>query len=452
MKDSRGSWLRRLLILPPILIGAAILFGATAVKQPPERTKSPEKPVPVRAIKAAKTNIIPRTSGYGVVQPARVWQGVAKVSGPVVKLHPRLKPGVILQAGEALLHIDSSEYQLALEQVDAELAAAEIKISNAEQLLPIEQRNLDLLKEDEARKSQLRSAGSTPQTTLDAARRATLAAQTKLQSLKNTIAELTAEKKVLAARRANAALDLERTVMKAPFDLRITEVLTEEAQFANKGQVLVKADGIDQMDVTAHIPMGRLRFLVRGTGGAGWLLQDGEEPSGPLQLDAVVRSKRPHGTISWPAKVSRIASNLDPQTQTVGIVVSVEDPYGKAVPGQRPILAPDTFVEVELSGRPLEDEIVVPASALHQGKLYVVNEENRLDIRPAQVKFYQGSFAVLAKGASEGDLIVLTELVPAVDGMLLKPENDKKRVERLAQEAQGKTPVGIDEAARADKQ
>lgn len=451
MKDTGNSWFKRLLILPPLLIGAVILFGATTVKQSPQREQASEKPVPVRIIKAVKTSITPRATGYGVVKPARVWQGVAKVSGPVVKLHSRLQAGVILKAGEVLLQIDASEYQLALEQADAELSAADIKISNAEQLLPIEQRNLDLLKEDEARKSQLLSAGSTAQITLDTARRATLAAEIKVQTLKNTIAQLTAEKKVLLARRANAALELQRSDLKAPFDLRITEVLTEDAQFANKGQVLVKADGIDQMDVTAHLPMGRLRHLVRGTGNAGWLLDD-ETASGPLLLDAVVRSNRPHGTVSWPAIVSRIASNLDPQTQTVGIVVSVQDPYGQAVPGQRPILAPDTFVEVELAGRPLEDEIVVPASALHEERLYVVDMEQRLGIRPARVKFYQDNLAVLETGASEGDLIVLNELVPAVDGMLLKPQEGEKSFEKLIQEVQGEKLAGAGKSDGAGQQ
>lgn len=443
-KYLKENWVRKLLIVPPFLIGVGLVLAASLVKKPPKKIKIEEKPISVRVISITKTSVVPKTRGYGVVRPARVWQGVAKVTGPVALLHSNLQAGAIIKKNEQLIAIDPSEYQLALEQIDAELAASTVKVTNTNQLLKIEKRNAALLNDDLKRQLTLKKRGATTQVSVDAASRAVLSAQAKVQGLKNTITQLGAEQKVLAIKRANAALDLQRTVIKAPFDLRISEVLSEKTQYANKGQVLVKADGIKAMEVTAHIPMGRLRFLVRGTGGAGWLLGTAEgKLSGPLKLKAKALSRRPHGTVSWPARVSRITQNLDPQTQTVGIVVTIDDPYGKAIPGIRPILVPNTFVEVELYGKAMEEQIIIPASALHQGHVYVMDADKRLVIRRVKVKFRQGSFAVIADGLEEGERLILTDLIPAIKGMLLKPKGDKKALQNLLLEAKGEKPAMI---------
>ena len=434
-----NGWRRRLMIFPPIILGVGLVLGATLIKKPPQKVKTPEKPVSVRILEISKTTIIPRTRGYGVVRPSRIWQGVAKVAGPIASLHPKLQSGAIFKKGDQLVIVEPAEYQLALDQLDAEQEASKAKVVNNRELLKIEKRNAALLKEDLNRQLTLKKRGATTQVAVDKARRNVLSAQTKLQGLQNNIKQLAADQKVLKAKRAVAALHLERTVIDAPFDLRIAEVLTEKTQFANKGQVLVKADGIATMEVTAHIPMGRLRYLVKGTGGAGWLLSSNQEStSGPLKLKANVRSRRPHGTVSWPGRVSRIAQNLDPQTQTVGIIVTIEDPYATAIPGIRPILVPNTFVEVELQGKPLKDQIIVPASALHEGNIYILNDEQRLIVRPVKIKFRQGNLAVVASGLIEGERLILSDLVPVIKGMLLKPTKNKDTLQTLGLETSGK--------------
>jgi hypothetical protein len=96
-------------------------------------------------------------------------------------------------------------------------------------------------------------------------------------------------------------------------------------------------------------------------------------------------------------------------------------------------------VEVELKGRSLQDRFMVPRSAIHDKKVYICTPENRLEIRPVKVEFYMGDVAVLSEGLKQGENLVLSDLVPAIKGMLLKPVLAKETMEHLKQQAIGET-------------
>ena len=51
--------------------------------------------------------------------------------------------------------------------------------------------------------------------------------------------------------------------------------------------------------------------------------------------------------------------------------------------------------------------------------------------------FKQGNLAIIAKGLDEDELIVISKLSPAIEGMLLDPIKDKKAMKRLKMEATG---------------
>ena len=59
------------------------------------------------------------------------------------------------------------------------------------------------------------------------------------------------------------------------------------------------------------------------------------------------------------------------------------------------------------------------------GKVYVVDAENRLQIRPLSILFSQGPFSVISDGIEPGEQIVVSDPIPAVEGMLLDPVPDE---------------------------
>ncbi|HEY9079103.1 HlyD family efflux transporter periplasmic adaptor subunit [Magnetovibrio sp.] len=428
-------------IVPPVLIGIAALFAATMIKSGPQPATREERAAKVRVIKVSKLDVVPHVSGYGAAQPGRVWSAVAEVAGPIVWVSPNLENGKQIAAGEEVLRIDEASYRLNRAQIDAQMRASEIKDKTTAASLAIAERDLKLLRDDYARKKELAAKGAVSKTSLEAAERQMLSGETQVQNLKNNLAVNAADREVLASQYALAELDLSHTLITAPFDVRITQVNADLAQYASKGQTLFQGDGTDMAEVEAQFPIGSLRPLI-----AGRQIAQGGTPSalspmqGALGLDATIRLNAGTHTVEWPAKVTRVSGTIDAATQSVGIVASVADPYQQASPGQRPPLVRGTFVEVKLQGAPIEGQLAVPAEAVRQGKVYVVGEDNRLVIQPVEVAFTQAGFSVLSKGLKPGSLLVVSDLVPAIAGMLLDPVEDKKTKMKLVADATGQQP------------
>ncbi len=83
----------------------------------------------------------------------------------------------------------------------------------------------------------------------------------------------------------------------------------------------------------------------------------------------------------------------------------------------------------------------MPRSALHDGHVYLVDGEKRLERRAVTFEFFQSDFASVKDGLEGGESLVLSDLVPAMDGMLLAPVADPEALEALVADAAGKTTV-----------
>jgi len=249
-------------------------------------------------------------------------------------------------------------------------------------------------------------------------------------------AVLEAQLERLRAQQESAQLNLERTVLKMPFSGRIAEVNVERAQYVRQGDVLAVVDSIDVAEITVQLPVSRLRPLI----------QPNNQPVGEismatarraLALEAEVRLPGFGLDVSWPARFVRASDAVDPRTRSLGMVVAVDDPYRQAQPGLRPPLIKGMFTEVELSGQPRPDSLVIPLSALHAGQVYVVDAEQRLQRRTLSLASVNGEFAVVAEGLEAGEQIIVSDLPIAIDGMLLEPVDDPAALARLQQAALG---------------
>jgi len=380
--------------------------------------------------------------------PSKSWDAIAEISGRIEWVSERLKTGSIIPKGTKLLSIDTSELKLAMSQISAQLNISNVKSKTTKSSLAVEQRNRNSLKKEVIRQQLLKKKGILPASTLEATERNLIKADVVLQNLKNALLINDAEKKVLVVQRKQVELDLTRAKLVAPFNIRIISITAHEARFANKGQVLFSADATDKTEIEARFPIGQLRPLIASKQGNSTF-------PGILGLDTIVRLRTSSHTIEWKAKVERSAGQIDRQTQTTGVIVSVDDPYGKAQPGQRPPLVRNTFVEVELHGKPKGKQVIVPNSAIHEGKIYVLNEEDRLDIRKVKIAFSQGRYAVLAGGVKPDEKIIVSDLIPSIQNMLLKPIMDKKTRMILMTEVSGKallTKTSDSDKAKKEKE
>lgn len=437
------SILKKLMIVPPIALAAFVFVASGTNPKPPVAAEKKEKPTPVKIIGAKPITAAPSVLGYGRVQPGRSWDAVAQVAGSVVWTSDTLRNGLLIKKGSELLHIDPQEYELGLAQIDAQMAALDAKDETTRASLKIELRALELLLTDFERKKKLRQQGSTAQAAVDNAERTVLAARARVQSLESTLKLNTAERTVLSRQRDIAALNIDRTKIRAPFDIRLGTVQIAQGQYVNKGQKLFGGDGIDVAEIIAQFPVGALGSLLGKPDKAGaplsTMLSGAEAVSQRhKRLKAKILMQTANNTVSWEAKVDRVTEAMDPKTRTRGIVLMVKDPYGKATPGQRPPLVRDSAVQVMLSGPAVPDRIAVPAFAVRKGKVMVVDSDKRLRFVPVKPAYLQGNIIVLKSGLKKGDKVIVSDMPAPVEGMLLAPRPDKKLQAAVIAEASGK--------------
>lgn len=426
MDTDRSSKLRRLLFIPPIAVGIGILLFMVEGRQSPQVSDQVEPTRFVRIIEVQSGVFTPVAEGYGIVRPARVWDAVSQVSGRVIEMHPSLRDGGIIKAGTELIRIDPVDYELALAQAENELVELNVRGDNTRASLEIEKRNLQLAQNEFKRRQRLADQGTLSKSSADEAERAMLSSSSLVQNLENTIALLPIQRKLLENKITQAERDLANTRLIAPFNIRVSGLTVEQYQFVSKGQTLFSGDSIDRVEITARIAMGNLKKLFLG------------QPTFPTDIETinsnladitgfkpVVKLDIGDGqTAQWDAEFVRVSDSVDVQTQTIGIIIAVDNPMQKIIPGERPPLSKDMFVQVSIAGYPQQDRIVIPRSLIRNNQVYLVNDQNRLVTKDISRHYDQQQFTVVKQGLAPGDRIVATDLIPAVDGMLLKTEVD----------------------------
>lgn len=438
MTAQRSSLWRKLLLIPPIVLGVLVLLWITAGKEPPAKARHGEPTRTVRVIEALELELIPTAEGYGPVRPARVWEAVAQVKGRVVRIHPRLRDGEILAQGTELLRIDPVDYELALAEARAELAELAIQEQNARASLAIEQRNLALARQELARARKLVQKGTTSKSAVDEKERVVLGARATEQNLKNTLALIPVRGSMLEAKIKRAERDLAHSLIHAPFDLRVAGLKVEADQFVSVGQTLFAGDAVDRVEIEVQMAMSSLRRLFLGR--PEFKLDPArlsEQLTTLVGFSPLVRLDLGDSLAEWEAEFVRFDDEVDAQTRTMGVVVAVDRPYEKVIPGHRPPLSKGMFVQVVLRGKSHRARLLAPRSAVRDGAVLVVDQDNRLRRRPVTVLFSQGRISVIEQGLAPGERILVSDLVPAVEGMLLQPTIDEALVAELSAAAGG---------------
>ncbi|MDK9556735.1 hypothetical protein QQF73_03790 [Marinobacter sp. M216] len=443
---------------------AGIVFVAIMIKlkQPPERAESQVAATPVRIMTVTPREFRTEARGYGQVLPARSWNAVANVGGRVIWKHPELESGNLIAAGTRLLEIDPTRYELAEASAQADLAGIEAELRqlaqeerNTGELLKLEERRLTLARRELDRARTLTERGALSETRYDEQQRATLQQEQAVQSLRNQLNLIPVRRDTLEARKArtesalaSAREDLEDTRFEALWDLRVHQADIDIGQHVSPGQSLFIADDITRAEATVQLEVAELRRVLSqlsddslpepGAGTTNNFTDFHDQFSlGDLQV-RVTPTNVPDA--HWPGKLTRVTSSLDPATRTVQAVISVEEPYRNANPPARPPLVRNMFVQTSISAPTPRPVIVIPASAVHQGVVYLADEDNRLQRREVTVAWQQRDLAVISEGLKPGDRLVLDDLVPAIDGTLLASQAVEAAGEIGQQPASGDQP------------
>ncbi len=427
---------KRRLIVVPILIGLIITVVLVKTGKDPAQSTISETSRLVRVIEVPIVDLVPKAVGYGSVAPSVVLDAVAEVDGKIVEMLPNLKKGSIVQSGSVLLKIDPTAYELAVAEIETSIQSTNAQLDenyveerNTRASLDIENKSLESSKKELDRLKNIVDKGAVSRSSLDQQERTYLTQLQSVQSLKNSLNLLPVERKLLQAqfagdeaKLASAELDLKNTIVVVPFNGRIAEVNIEVGQYVRVGDVMTIVDGINKAEVIAQLPMSRVRPLVPVSDVLSIPISE-DMFEQVLGFKAKVRLQELD--VQWDARFVRMNDTIDPKSRTMGVIVEVDEPYKNAIPGVRPPLVKGMFVEVDIQGKAIENQIVIPRTALHDNKVYLIDSNNRLEIRKVETSIVDSEFVSIATGLEGGERLIVTDLIPAIDGMLLKGTDDE---------------------------
>lgn len=439
------------IFIPTALIGLVVFIILVKNRAQPDLIPLTESAKAVHVIKVPEIDVVPLVKSSGTVNPGQVWRGIAEVSGKIIEMHPRLKKGAIIDKGEVLIKIDPTEYELAIAQAmaniatnKAQLAEIDVQQKNTSSLLEIEKNALKLSENEVNRKKKLFKDKSISRAEYDKEKKNLLNQQKNIATLKNTLAlypvqreRINAELKKLEALLASAKLNLQRATISMPFSGRISDMKIELGQFVRQGELLTVADGMKKAEITVQIPINSLSQLMRTNTKLNVGVLTSNQTSRNFGIKARVKLPLGDNIVEWQGTVVRISETLDLKTRTIGVIVEVDDPYKDILPGIKPPLMKGMFVSVELSGKPQPNSLIIPRSALSRSRVHLVTEDNRLETRKVTTGLTSNGFVVVSSGLKKDDQIIVSDLVPAIEGMLLKAINDEKSLKRLIEAASG---------------
>ncbi len=374
----------------PFLILVIGVFGAVMLiklkPEPPKRPSVVHLPT-VHAVRVDDGTPQVTISGFGSVAARRRITLVPQVSGVVLETAPGFENGGAITAGDVLVSIDDADYRLALQTAKAQVARQEFVLAQADQEAAIAQREWQRI---QAESGDVKLVRPHPLVLHGP--------QIKLAG-----AELESAKAALTY----ARLNLDRCVIRAPFDGRVIEESVDAGQYIRQGTPIATIYATDMADVVVPLDDADLVFFSA---------PDADGNGGAVVEIVADFAGRHH---EWHGRVVRIAGALDPRTRLVETTVAIDGGY-LAVDG-RPALLDGMFVEVKILGRELVGAVSIPRSALRDDNVvWVLNAEQRITFRNVTVARVDRETALVTSGLRPGDEIVTSQLDVITDGMKVR--------------------------------
>lgn len=325
--------------------------------------QAPPRVVPVRVGDVIKRDVPVQIKAIGNVEAINTVSVKAQVGGEVTEV--RFREGQEVKQGDLLFQIDPRPYESAVKQAEAQLARDQAQATNAEAQA---KRYEILVQKDYVPKDQY-----------DQFRANADALAAAVQADKANV--------------ENSRLQLAYCTIRSPFDGRVGSVLVNKGNVVKANDlVMVTINKIAPIYVTFSVPEQYLSEIKRHSAEV------------PLRVEALILGdeKRPaQGTLTF------INNSVDVSTGTIQLKGTFDNKDRRLWPGQ--------FVNVLLTLMTERSVVVMPSAALQTGQqgqyVFVVKPDLTVESRPVTVERSYGDLAVIGKGVSGGEKVV-------VDGQL----------------------------------
>ncbi|AMO55771.1 hypothetical protein GZ77_08375 [Endozoicomonas montiporae] len=377
--------------LAVLAICAGIGFGLTKLSKPPEEEKQITTIPLVESRVLATESVRFSINSQGVVHPAIETTLVTQVSGLITEVAPVFVSGGVFQKGDLLVRIDDSDYRVAVRQAEASLAASEARLTE------------ETARSKAEKQSWLRSGRK-------------LEDAPELLLREPYVAEARAQVKAAGAQLDKALRDLERTVIRAPYDGMVRERMVNLGQFLGTGAQLGMVFSVGSSEVRLPLKPADLAFID--------LPAAGRQVSSDIQVS--LSQSLGGQTVTWEADLVRVEGTVDEKSRMHYVVARVTDPYAlnpaKGNDSQNPEpLKAGSFVTARLQGGEVEGLFQIPRRAVYaDGKVMVIDDNNSLRYRTIQPVYADENKVYVSHGLIAGERLCLTPLTNPVEGMKVR--------------------------------
>jgi RND family efflux transporter MFP subunit len=373
-------------LLPLLILVAAVVLTFVLIKMrpaPPKQEAAVTTPlVEVEEAKPVAADFVVRAQG--TVQPRTQTVLVSEVSGVVVEVADQFNAGGFFRRGDVLLRIDQRDYQAALRR-------AEAAVANREALLAQERARAEQALRDW---ENLRRAG-TP---------------SDLVLRKPYVAEAEANLRAAQAELQQARINVDRTVIRAPYDGLLRDKRVDVGQFVGTGTQLAELYATDVAEIRLPLTEHDASFVT--------LPPPGSDDGIGMTVSATIAGVR----YNWPARLVRSERVIDERSRVLYAVARIDDPYSRKPDSTHPhVLSFGTFVNAELPATIGHTVVAVPRVALRgSNQVMTVDAGQRLRLREVHIVRSDAGHAYVDGGIAEGERIIVSSMPAPVEGMQVR--------------------------------
>ena len=351
-----------------------IQFGTKAEPRPIEVI-----PPLIEVIQVEKSEYQALERSQGEVTSPKEIDLSSEVKGRIVEVAAAMVSGGFFKTGDVLVRIDPSDYEVAVQRAEAEVAKARLSKSSQDAEAAIALQEWESLGLGRGEPSDL------------------LLRKPQLE-------EAEANLNAALANLAKAKRDLERTAIRAPFNGRVRVKYADLGQYLRDADKVARIYSVDAAEVRLPLPLEKTRFLDLPL---DYSNEDSKE-SHPIILTATFGGRE----FQWEAKLNRVEGEIDSRTRMIHVVARVDQPYAKdpAHP-DRPPLAVGMFVQAEIRGRSIGNTVSLPREIMHgRDQALIVSKSGedgtyRISFRDVAVIQRNESTVIIQDGLQAGELV-----------------------------------------------
>jgi RND family efflux transporter MFP subunit len=401
-----------------VAIASGVTFAMIELKPKAKKEEFTKPPLVVRTADAALKEQLVFSTFQGEVRAKTDIELVTQVTGKVTSVSDKFIEGGEFKAGETLLQIDDTDYQVALKSAQASVASAQVDVD-----IEIATAATSVKEWQDLQESPISEANP-------------------LRLNKPQIDRAKAHFDAAKAELAAANLNYNRTKISAPFDGRIMTKSAELGQFMSRGSSVGRVFATDVMEVRIAMTDVQINEL-------GLRLGYSSQKQGSAGLLAKVSTKLGGQQQVWLGHLKSVDASVNSTTRLFFATVVVPAPFQPESnkQGNAP-LVPGLFVDVQVASTARLVGLEVPRTALRNGNQVYIYDNEQLRLKTIKPIYTSVEVVIVsdsngqASHLAAGELVITSPVPGAYDGMPIK----------LHEESVVNTTVGSEESIEQESQ